>query len=252
MATANEVSPEEEAEKKRAKETFAQKLDEARDSYRQINGFNSPIDVWTLGAREMRNYSSEILSVFTQKPKKAPAGRVDAGTLFYIALHDQPVAGVVSVSDIDTLLALGNCKSIDGVIDVLNRWNRLGPNSTLVNSLKACRLDAQLGAQAGYGPKISEFAHHTPSFDQNGAARAVEFSDHVVAAGQLSLMGSPETTQSIYGFIERVDHNAKLALELPTGEVIDTFDEDGATLNLRRMLLAAPIALLDIRVRRIS
>lgn len=196
-----------------------------------------------------------ILKELKTKELRFRAGlAVDAvrdGDWLQLSHHKVDRGLLVGKLDEVMLLQLGSCVSVDGLIEIFSSWHRLGPSSALVSSLKMCRADAQLGASVSYVRKIGDYDLCRSSLEQDGSVRGVEFSDDVVVAGQLTLLGLPGQGLSIYGFLERSDPSVALALELPSGEIIENFDEDGPVLNLRRMPLATPIALLDVRVRRL-
>lgn len=196
-------------------------------------------NIWKCGNRELRHHTREVTN------------KVGDGGWMLVQHYRDRICAIVGTQDFDMLMELGSCASIDQLIDVFSRWERLGPASMLVNALKTTAVNAKVGASSGFSQKVIDFSRCEPSYQQDGSVRAVDFAGDMIHDAQLTLRGTAETGFSLNGFLERDGPEAKFALELPTGEVIDTFDEDGATLNLRRTPLSAPIALLDVRVRRL-
>lgn len=166
--------------------------------------------------------------------------------------HKVCAGGIIDKDDLQFLMNMGACPSVSLLIEYLSNWRRCGPNSPLVAALKRVQFDAKLGQSAAYTLRLSEFDNCVPLHGVDGTVRSVEFADADIVAGQLSVAGTPEAGQFISGFIERADPDVMLALDLPNGEVIDCFDEDGAVLNLRRTRLSSPVALLELRVRRVQ
>lgn len=166
--------------------------------------------------------------------------------------HKVCAGGIIDKDDLQFLINMGACPSVSLLVEHLSVWRRCGPNSPLVAALKRVQFDAKLGQGATYTLSLSDFDNCVPLHGADGTVRSVEFADADIVAGQLSVAGTPEAGQFISGFLERADPDVMLALDLPNGEVIDCFDEDGAVLNLRRTRLSSPIALLEVRVRRVQ
>lgn len=150
--------------------------------------------------------------------------------------------------DLIFLSELEKASDIKSLLRILENWRRCGPDAPVVLALKGMMAETQKGA-----PALTDFPECVPSNGPDGGVRAVEFGGggHVTA-GQLAIMGTSEGRQYLHGFIERAEAGARIILELPNGQLIDSFEEDGSVLYIRRTLLNSAISLLDVRVRRIA
>ncbi|OJX79952.1 MAG: hypothetical protein BGO92_03320 [Magnetospirillum sp. 64-120] len=151
-------------------------------------------------------------------------------------------------NDLFFLSELEKASDIKSLLRVLENWERCGPDAPVVLALKGMVAETRRGS-----PALADFPECVPSNGPDGGVRAVEFGggEHVTT-GQLAIMGTSEGRQYLHGFIERAATGARIVLELPNGQIIDSFEEDGSLLYIRRTLLNSPISLLDVRVRRIA
>lgn len=163
-------------------------------------------------------------------------------------LHYKDVKGaLVGRSDLEFLMKLGRCVTVDDLMAAFTEWPRCGDQSPLAGLLLGLVSEVRTKVR-----RLSEFDACQTSSDQFGNARSVEFGGALgVSVGHLSLTSTKDSEAVIYGFLERDDPSVKLVLEFPDGQIIDSFDEDGLVLNLRRTAVTAPIALLEVRVRRL-
>jgi len=237
--------------------------------------FNEPIEIRSFGAKEFRFKTTDIIK------------SVDKNEWLVFTHYGEDKGAIVSKCDLDFLSLVGNAADIADIIDALYSWDRASNDCLLIQVLERVRSDqefleglaaasdakslitvlrearsfgpthpavASLGAVVDearrHAPALSDFAECVPSYDAHGDVRSVQFGggDHI-KSGQLAIMETTEGRQYLHGFIERVQIGADVVLELPNGQIIEQFDQDGSVLYLKRTLLDAPVALLDIRAR---
>lgn len=197
-----------------------------------------PASIWACGNRELRLHTREVTD------------KVAANDWVIVSHYKKEICALVAVEDLDFLESIAHCSDLESVIDALSHWRRLGANAPLVNALKSAALESKAALADSFAPRVAEFPRCEPSTHPDGSVRAVDFGGSIAVDAQLTLRGSAETGYSLNGFLERQDPNVSLVLELPNGEIVSEFDEDGAVLNLRRVAVSEPVALLDIRVRK--
>lgn len=198
-----------------------------------------PPNLCDLGLRELRFQTSHVTTALAD------------GDWLRISNYGNPIGGVVRIDDLDFMINLCNCTNVDQMVAALVGWKRLGPTASLVSALNLLKADAKAGATLGYVRRLGDYEHCTPRPEDDANPRAVEFGDAALPFGQLALAGAADGRIYLHGFLERSDADAKFILELPNGETITAFEEEGAALNLKRTLLSSPICLHEIRVRRL-
>ncbi|WP_141400577.1 hypothetical protein [Magnetospirillum sp. 15-1] len=204
----------------------------------RMRHMHNPPDLRDLGTRELRFQTTGVIGALTQ------------GDWLRISHYGTKIGGIIRLDDLEFLTRIGDAATVDDLMAALVEWKRCGPTAPLVGALNTLKAEAKAGGAVGYVRRLGDFEHCQPSPSEVAAPRSVEFGDAELPSGQFALAGSADGRTFLHGFIERADLNAKFLLELPNGETISDFDEDGATLNLRRTPLSSPICLHDIRVRK--
>jgi hypothetical protein len=248
------------------------KINEGEERY---YNFENDLNIRSFGAREFRFKTTDIIK------------SVDKNEWLVFTHYGEDKGAIVSKSDLDFLSLIGNATHISDLVEAFENWDRADVDAPFIHLLERVRSDqefleglaaasdakslitvlrearsfgpthpavASLGAIVDearrQAPALSDFAECVPSYDANGDVRSVQFGggDHI-KSGQLAIMETTEGRQYLHGFIERVQVGAAVVLELPNGQIIEQFDQDGSVLYLKRTLLDAPVALLDIRAR---
>jgi hypothetical protein len=199
----------------------------------------NPPDLLDLGTRELRFNTTAVIVAVGQ------------GDWLRISHYGTKIGCIIRVDDLDFLVNLCNSANVDDVIAALVEWKRCGPTAKLVGALNALKAEAKAGGNVGYVRRLGDFEQCKPSPSTDSNPSSVEFADAVIPFGQFATAGSADGKMFVHGFMERADPGAKFLLELPNGETIAEFGEDGATLNLKRTPLSSAISLYDIRVRRL-